>query len=152
MHHSADHGQPDRQGHRSGQYALYLEGGAGAAAVGLCVAAVRHFVRPLCGGCVGGLRQEPAAGYVQPYSGIFLRQHRPLLHRRSGHPSDHRREQRAERLSDDHPHGGAFPLHADLLAGGGHRHRREAVRHFRYFHPRAGRGAVSGGLPRASHL
>ena len=48
--------------------------------------------------------------------------------------------------------GGAFPLHADLLAGGGHRHRREAVRHFRYFHPRAGRGAVSGGLPRASHL
>ena len=70
-----------------------------------------------------------------------------VFHRRPCHAADHRRNQRAERLSDDHPHRGARAGDAGLLLGHGLSHQREAGSDLPGRHPRAGRRACTWSLP-----
>ena len=77
------------------------------------LAGCRLPVRQVRGHGRRGLRQEPAPGPVQEGSGLQLHQYRPVLHRLDRDPTDHRRDEPAERLHDDHPSGRACPDHGD---------------------------------------
>ena len=73
-------------------------------------AAARH----LCCARFDRLCAQSQTRYVLCGAGLFVLQHRQVLHRLYRYPSDDGCHERAERISDVHAHRSAMPGHADL--------------------------------------
>ena len=126
MHYPAGHGVSHRP-HERGVHDADPDGRRGAGRDVDGIAVLRADGGASGGQRLDGLCEEPSPGHVFSDSAIFLRGCGPLLHVLAGNTDDHGRHERAERVSDDHPHRGTDAAHDRLFGHHGVAHQQPHV-------------------------
>ena len=108
---SDDRGLIDRPGHQRRKHAGHPQVRTDAVHLLPVFADLRVPRRKICGHRCRRLRQEPAQGPVRQGAGVRFHQYRPLLDRFDHHQAHHGRDQPAERIRHDDPHGIPGPDH-----------------------------------------